>query len=97
MSCSEAERAVAKEWTQTLNACVFINNRVVRTKPRSKPIVNPGLVGDVQTKDNIAHAEQAPQDAAWASWFLWEKGKPSVKTPQPLTEAEVGPDAPDHP
>ena len=70
MSCSEAERAVAKEWTQTPHACVFINNRVVRTKPRSKPIVNPGLVRDVQTKDNIAHAEQAPQDAAWFYWFL---------------------------
>ena len=84
-----------KKWPLTPNSCVFTNNRVVRTKPHAKPMVNLGAVRDLQAKDNIAYDVQAPPtDAAWASWFVWEKEQPSVKEPKRLAEADVGPDAP---
>ena len=86
-----------KEWTHLPTACVFTNNRVVRTKPHPKPIVNLGLMRDIQAKDNQAYDSQAAPDTAWATWFLWEKGNPSAKAPQPLTAGDVGPEAPDHP
>ena len=66
----------------------------MRTKPHSKPIVILGLVRDLQAKDNIAFDAEAKHDTAWDAWFRWEKEKPDVKAPTPLTAAEVGPDAP---
>jgi hypothetical protein len=86
-----------KKWPLSPNACVFIKNTIVRTKPHAKPMVNLGAVRDMQAKDNTAYDEQAPRDAAWSSWFHWETARPSVKEPKRLTEADVGPDAPEHP
>jgi poly(beta-D-mannuronate) lyase len=83
-----------KKWKQAPKDCVFVNNLIVRTKPFSKPIVNLGLTGNTQAKDNRFYTEQAQPDAAWMAWFHSEKEKPPVTMPQPLTTADVGPDAP---
>lgn len=84
-----------KKWPLSPNGCVFTNNRVIRTKPNPKPMVILGAVRDLQSKENVAYDVQSPpQDAAWSSWFTWEKEKPAVKEPKRLTDAEVGPDAP---
>lgn len=85
-----------KKWPLSPNGCVFTNNHVVRTKPNPKPMVILGAVRDLQSKGNAAYDVQAPpQEAAWALWFTWEKEKPAVKEPKRLTEAQVGPDAPE--
>lgn len=83
-----------KEWTRLPNACSFIQNRIVRTKPHPKPLVNLGLVRDLLAKENIAYDAGAKPGEAWASWFSWEKERPPTQAPKPLTAAEVGPDAP---
>ncbi|WP_170156905.1 polysaccharide lyase 6 family protein [Roseimicrobium gellanilyticum] len=83
-----------KKWPLTPNACVFTGNHVIRTRANPKPMVNLGAVRDLQAKDNTAYSVQAsPQDAAWTSWFVWEREKPIFKMPVQLTEADVGPDA----
>ncbi len=99
VDCAPLEFGLEKEdkkWTKLPGACVFTNNRIVRTQPHPKPVVSLGLVSEMQAKDNAAYDAQGAKDAAWISWFVWEKDKPSVKAPRVLTEADVGPEAPDH-
>lgn len=101
-----------KEWVHLPSACVFSNNRVVRTKPlldskaRPLPLVNLGLLRDIEAKDNVAyeHDKQQPQqqpakEAAWTAWFRWDADAPAAEAeaPKPLTAEDVGPDAPESP
>lgn len=60
-----------KKWTKLPDACVFINNLVVRTKPMSKPLINLGRVHDLQAHDNLGYAFE-PAAAEWSSWFRFE-------------------------
>ncbi len=51
------------------NACVFINNLVVRTKPAPKPLINLGLVRDLQAHDNLGFTVEPVPTADWARSF----------------------------
>ena len=54
------------------NACVFINNIVVHTKPMPKPLINLGRVRDMQAHDNLGYTPGAVPAAEWSSWFRFE-------------------------
>ncbi len=45
-----------KQWTKLPNACAFFNNLVVHTQRRSVPLINLGLVHDLQIHDNLGFA-----------------------------------------
>jgi len=81
-----------KKWVHTPNGCVFGGNRIIRSKPQPKPILISGLVRDLRAKENTSN-EPLPPDTPWSSWFRGEKDVAPVKTPKPLTPAEVGPEA----
>ena len=51
------------------NACVFINNLVVHTKPMSKPLINLGRIRDLQAHDNLGYSVESAATAEWSSWF----------------------------
>ena len=51
------------------NACVFINNLVVHTKPMSKPLINLGRIRDLQAHDNLGYTVESAATAEWSSWF----------------------------
>ena len=51
------------------NACAFINNLVVRTKPMPTPLINLGRVRDLQAHDNLGFTDGPAPTTDWACWF----------------------------
>lgn len=97
VDCAPLQMGLEKEdksWKQLPTACTFTGNRIVRTKPHAKPMVIHGRLQDLAVRDNAAYDSNATPDPAWAAWFRWEKEKPEITAPKPLTASDVGPDAP---
>lgn len=72
VDCSPLQFGFEKEEKgrqHTPNACIFINNLVVRTKPTSAPLINLGRVRDLQAHDNLGYSFEAAPKADWSSWF----------------------------
>jgi hypothetical protein len=75
VDCSPLQFGFEKEEKgrqNTPNACVFINNLVVRTKPMTTPLINLGRVRDLQAHDNLAYAVEPTPSVEWARWFRFE-------------------------
>jgi hypothetical protein len=52
--------------------CAFINNLVVRAKPKKSPLVKQGLIHDLRTAGNLGFSGGATPSDPWATWFRWE-------------------------
>jgi hypothetical protein len=74
--------------------CTFSGNQVVRSRPHKSTPVIAGRLRDLTATDNVAYDPQADPDAPWNPWFRPETTLPDVTAPNPLTPADVGPDAP---
>ena len=75
VDCSPLQFGFEKEEQgrqHTPNACVFVNNLVVRTKPMAAPLINLGRMRDLQAHDNLGHAVGPAPTADWARWFRFE-------------------------
>ena len=72
VDCSPLQFGFEKEEKgrqHTPNACVFINNLVVRTKPMPAPLIILGRVRDLQAHDNLGFTVELVRTADWAHWF----------------------------
>ncbi len=78
------------------SGCRFTENRIVRTQPdpKARPLVNLGIVRDLQAKGNLAYDAGAHSNAAWAAWFRWDATPRVPNQPKALKPSEVGPEAP---
>ena len=56
----------------TPNECTFVNNLVVRTKPKSTPLVNLELVRNLHAHNNIGFSGETAFRNEWADWFRRE-------------------------
>ena len=75
VDCAPLQFGLAKEVKDVKfapNACTFVNNLVVRTKPRPAALVNFGIVRDLNAHGNLACSVDAPSTDPWAQWFRWE-------------------------
>jgi hypothetical protein len=100
VDCSPLQFGFEKEEKgrqNTPNACVFINNIVVRTKSMPTPLINLGHVRDLQAHDNLGYAVESAPAAKWSGWFrfadphmlLADKGLWRLTVQSPATDAAV--------
>lgn len=84
-----------KEWRHLPRDCSFEDNRILRTRPSSKPLVIAGLVTGLRAGDNLACDPGPRPDVAWAGWFRWQHELPKDWAgPKPLGASDVGPESP---
>ncbi len=62
-----------KQRTCIPNECVFVNNLVVRTKPKSSPLVNLEQVRNLQAHDNLAYVAGSVLPDTLTGWFRYEE------------------------